>query len=158
MHSEVSMRAAEMLHLNVTERDCSIILEYCIVLYCIVLYLWSGHCCPNALRPIQIYCAPPNLGITRTLIRRLNFAQMSIFSGLKFFNEPDISYSESQPKVPSGGLVLRIFTSWKNPLTWVGFEPASFGSRGEHVTPRPPRHLLCVDMCLFSHDWQRPWW
>jgi hypothetical protein len=39
----------------------------------------------------KIYCAPPNLGITKTWICRLNFAQMSIFSGLRFFNEPEIS-------------------------------------------------------------------
>ena len=33
--------------------------------------------------------------------------------------------------------MLRIFTFWKNPSTSVGFEPANFRSRGEHVTPRP---------------------
>ena len=32
--------------------------------YCIVLKGWL--LLPNALRPFQIYCAPPNLGITRT--------------------------------------------------------------------------------------------
>ena len=31
--------------------------------YCIVLMGWS--LLPNALRPLKIYCAPPNLGITR---------------------------------------------------------------------------------------------
>ena len=35
---------------------------------------------PNALRPFKIYCSPPNLGITRTWICRLNFAQRPIFS------------------------------------------------------------------------------
>ena len=35
--------------------------------------------------------------------------------------------------------MLRIFTSLKNPSTSAGFEPAKFGSRGEHVTPRSPR-------------------
>ena len=48
---------------------------------------------PYALRYFQIYCAHPNLGITRTSICRLNFAQMSIFSGLRFFDEPEISDS-----------------------------------------------------------------
>ena len=42
-----------------------------------------------------------------------------------------------QIKVLPGGLVLRIFTSWKNPSTSTGFEPVNFGSRGEHSTPRP---------------------
>ena len=40
---------------------------------------------------LKIYCAPPNLGITRTLIYRLNFSQWPIFSGLRFFNKPEIS-------------------------------------------------------------------
>ena len=40
----------------------------------------------------QIYCAPPNLGI-RTWICQLNFAQRPMFSGLRFFNEPEISDS-----------------------------------------------------------------
>ena len=48
-----------------------------IVFYCIVLMGWS--LLPNALRPFKIYCALPNLGITRTRIWRLNFAQRPIF-------------------------------------------------------------------------------
>ena len=46
---------------------------------------------------------------------------------------------DPQLKVPPRGLVLRIFMSWKNPLTSVGFEPANLGSRCKHITPRPPR-------------------
>ena len=88
-----------------------IILLYCIVLYCIVLCWWGRHCCPMHYDRFKIYCAPPNLGITRTWICRLNFAQRFIFSGLRFFNEPEIS--NPQLKVPPGGLVLRNFTSWK---------------------------------------------
>ena len=57
---------------------------------------------------------------------------------------------DPQLKVPPGGLVLRIFRSWKNPLTSAGFEPANLGSRGDHVTPRPPRptraHLNLLDL------------
>ena len=45
-------------------------------------------------------------------------------------------------KVPSGGLLLRIFMSWKSLSTSVGFEPANLRSRGEHVTPRPPRPTI----------------
>ena len=85
---------------------------------------------------------PRILGITRTWICRLNFAQRPIFSGLRFFNEPEISESGHQLKVPPGGLVLRMFTSWKNPSTSVGFEPANLGSRGEHVTTRPPKPTI----------------
>ena len=66
------------------------------ILYCIELQGWS--LLPDAPRPFQIYCAPPNLGITRTWICPLNFAQMPIFSGLRFFNESEISDSGPQLK------------------------------------------------------------
>ena len=32
----------------------------------IVLYWWGGHCCPMHCDIFKIYCAPSNLGITRT--------------------------------------------------------------------------------------------
>ena len=59
-----------------------------------------------------------------------------------------------QLKVPPGGLVLRIFTSWKNPLTSAEFQPANLGSRGEHVTPRPPRptNLVFYDIEYLAHN------
>ena len=47
------------------------------LLYCIVLMGWS--LVPNASDLVKIYCAPPNLGIARTWICRLNFAQRPIF-------------------------------------------------------------------------------
>ena len=90
-------------------------------MYCIdgVVIVALMHC-----DLFEIYCAPPNLGI-RTWIFLLNFDQRPIFSGLRLFNEPEISDSGSQLKIPPGGLVLKIFTSWKNPSTSAGFEPAS---------------------------------
>ena len=103
------------------------------------LFLMGWPLRPNELRPFKIYCAPPNLGITRTWICKLNYAQRPIFSGLRFFNEPESQTRGSQLKVSPGGLMLRIFMSWKNPSTSAGFEPANLGSRDEHVTPRPPR-------------------
>ena len=84
------------------------------------LYLFFIGCCPIHCDLFEIYCAPPKLGIW-TWICRLNFTQRPIFSGLR----------DPQLKVPFGGLVLRIFTSWKNPSISVGFEPANLGSRGE---------------------------
>ena len=57
---------------------------YCIVLYCIE---GGGHCCPIHCDLFDIYCAPPNLCITRTWICRLNLTQRPIFSGLSFCNE-----------------------------------------------------------------------
>ena len=75
-----------------------------------------------ALRPFKINCAPPNL-VIRTWLCRLNFAQRLFFSGLRFFNEPEIQIRDPQLKVPPGGLVLRIFTSWKNPSTLSDLKP-----------------------------------
>ena len=89
--------------------------------YCIVLKGWS--LLPNALLPFQIYCAAPNLGITRTWIFRLNFAQRPIFSGLRFFNEPEISDSGPPAWSPSRRNVLRIFTSWKMHLPHPDLNP-----------------------------------
>ena len=95
------------------------------------LFWWGGHCCPMHYDLFDIYCAAPNLGITRTWICRLNFAQRPIFSGLKIFNEPETSDSGS----PADDLCSGFY--WKIPSTSAGFEPANLGSRGEHVTPRP---------------------
>ena len=108
----------------------------CIVFYCIVLMEWS--LLPNALRPFIIYWAPPSLGI-RTWICRLNFAQRPFFQAWGSLMCLKSQTREPKLKVPPGGLVLRIFTSWKNPSTSAGFEPANLGSRGEHVTLKPPR-------------------
>jgi hypothetical protein len=36
------------------------------VVFCILFVLIGWSLLPNALRPFQIYCAPPKLGITRT--------------------------------------------------------------------------------------------
>ena len=88
----------------------------------------------NALKPFWNLLCSPNLD-TRTWICRLNFAQRPIFSGLRFFNEPESQTRDPQLKVLPGGLVIKIFTFWKNPSTSVGFESTNLGSRGEHVTP-----------------------
>ena len=66
------------------------------ILYCIVLMGWS--LLPNAtfLRSIVL----PELN-TRTWTCRLNFAQRPIFSGLRFFNEPEISDSGPPALTPS---------------------------------------------------------
>ena len=68
------------LHICMSAHTC--------ILYCIVLMGWS--LLPSALRPFKIYCALPNLGITRTWIYRLNFPQRPIFPGLRFFNVSEI--------------------------------------------------------------------
>ena len=58
---------------------------------------------------------------------------------------------DTQLKVPPGGIVLRIFMSWKkNPLTSVTFEPANLGSWGEHVAPRLTQRLLLNNCILMK--------
>jgi hypothetical protein len=37
--------------------------------------------------------------------------------------------------------LLRIFSALKNPTATAGFEPANFGTKGQHATPRPPKPL-----------------
>ena len=107
----------------------------------------------------NIYCAPLNLGITRTLIFRLNFAQSPIFSELSSLKSLKSQTRDPQLKVPPGGLVLRIFTSWKNSSTSAGFEPANLGSRGEHVNPESTEvdfgYMLadCYGLTLFLRDY-----
>ena len=88
----------------------------------------------------KISSAPPNLGITRTWICRLIFLRGLFFQAWGFLNEAEISdFGPPQLEVPPGGLVLGIFTSRKNQSTSAGFEATNLESRGEHVTPRPPR-------------------
>ena len=91
----------------------TVVLQKCGLLFLVQQYLYfvfvlmGWSLLPNALRPYKIYCAPSNLCIARTSICRLHFPQRPVFSGLRFFDKPEIS----DPGVPSGGLVLRIFTS-----------------------------------------------
>jgi hypothetical protein len=33
------------------------------------------------------------------------------------------------------------FFALKNPTASAGFEPANLGTKGQHTTPRPPKHL-----------------
>ena len=123
-------RSSHSIHrLECVSVYCDCIVLYYIVFYCIVLYCRGEHCCPMYCDLLKIYCAPPNLGISRTWICRLNFAQRPISSGSRYFNEPEFSDSGPQLKIPPGGLVFRIFTSWKNPSTSAVFEPANLGSR-----------------------------
>ena len=88
---------------------------------CIVFSWWGGHCCPMHCDLSEIYCAPRMLD-TRTRICPLNFAQRPIFLGLRFVTSLKSQTRDTQLKVPLGGLVLRIFTSWKNPSTSAAFE------------------------------------
>ena len=89
---------------------------------CIILYSfwWGFHCCPIHCDLFKIYCAPPNLGIARTWICRLNFAQRPIFSGLRFFNEPEISDLGSPASSPFWRACAQDFYVKKSiDLSWI---------------------------------------
>ena len=90
-------------NLHFSRRSQRFVFEY-------VFMGWSSL--PNALRPCQMYCAPPNLGITGRWICRLNFAQRSFFSSFRFFN-PEILHSEP-PASPSRRTSAQKFYVLKN--------------------------------------------
>ena len=120
-------------------------------MYCIVFMGWS--LLPYALWPFHTYCTPPNLGIARTCMCRLILLRGIFFQAWRSLTSLKFQTREPQLKVNPGGLVLRIFTSWKNPSTSAGFEPANLGSRGEHVTMRPSRPT-CPVIRLGSSLWK----
>ena len=70
-----------------------------------VLVWWGGNCCPMHCDILKIYCAHPNLGITRTWICRLNFTQRPIFQAWGSLTILKSQTWDSQLKVPPGGLV-----------------------------------------------------
>ena len=83
--------------------DLNILLRiFCRYIVFIVLF-----CCPMHCDLFKIYCAPLNLGITRTWMCRLNFAQRPIFSGY-FLTSLKSQTQDPQLKFPPGGLVLRV--------------------------------------------------
>ena len=58
----------------------------------------------------------------------IEFAERPVFSGLGFFNEPEIS--NSGPGVPRT-CAQDFYILKKNPSTSAGFKPANLGSQGE---------------------------
>ena len=83
---------------------------------------------------LDLLCSPNYVNMPiNFLLRGLFFQAWGSLTSLKSQTR------DPQIEVPPGGLVLRIFTSWKNPSTSAGFEPANLKSRSKHVTPRPPR-------------------
>ena len=96
----------------------------------------------NALRPFQIYCVLPNLGVTRTWICRLNFAQRPIFStSLKSQTQ------DPQLKVAPGELCSGFLRPEKIHRPQPGLNPRSWISRRARYpeTPRPTK-------CNFTYN------
>ena len=48
---------------------------------------------------------------------------------------------------PSEGRRAEDFFRPKNPTDSAGFEPANFGTKGHHATPRPHKPLICLKDC-----------
>jgi hypothetical protein len=44
--------------------------------------------------------------------------------------------------------VLRIFIAFKNPSSWLGFEPATFGSSGQHTNHYTTKTTLYKDQVV----------
>ena len=106
---------------------------YCMYSYVFVLMRWS--LLPNALPPFQIYCAPPNLAITRTWRCRLNFAQMPIFSDWGSLTSLKYQTRDPQLQVTLGGLLFGTFSPEKS-STLTRFEPAKLGPWASNVNSR----------------------
>ena len=126
-------------------------------MYCYNLFVWLS------VFDIYGFCIFYFFFSIRTWICRLNFAQSLLFQAWGSLMSMKSHTRDPQLKVPPGGLVFSIFTSWKNSSISVGFEPAILGSRDEHVTPKPPRSTnLWLAECINLHGrhrrtkyWQR---
>ena len=88
---------------------------------------------------------------TKVLLGR-EYADYILFRGLFSLTSLKTQTRASRLKVASGGLVLRIFKSWKNPSTSVGFESSNLRSRGEHVTPRTPRPTIYIILTDYIYN------
>ena len=89
---------------------------------------------PNELRSFQDLCVPLNLDMTRTWICRLNFAQRPTFQAWG-----SLTSLKSQTRDPPEDLCSGFSRPEKIHRPQPDLNPANLGSRGEHVTPRPPR-------------------
>jgi hypothetical protein len=56
--------------------------------------------------------------------------------------------------------VLRIFLALKSPTASAGVESANLGNKGQHITPRPPKHITyelrlsnsCIHLETYIND------
>ena len=74
-----------------------------------------------------------NWGISRMWIRRLKSDQRPIFSGLRFFNEPEISDSEPTASGPSRRTFSQDFYVLKKSIDLSRVEPMNLDHRGWHM-------------------------
>ena len=78
-----------------------------------------------------------------------NYAYIaSIFTPLGIFYMPQIY--DMGLYFPSEGRRAEDFFALKNPTASVGFEPANFGTKGQHDTPRPSKQLW-INTCIKLH-------
>jgi hypothetical protein len=66
-------------------------------------------------------------------------SELSLILGL-FYMPQICDMGQAFTSPPKEG-VLRIFFALKNPTASAGFEPANFGTKGQHATSRPPKPL-----------------
>ena len=116
-----------------------------------VFVLMGWWLLPNALRPFHIYCAPPNFSCYKDVNMPIKYCSGAyLFQAWGSLTSLKSQTRYPQLKVPPGGLLLRSFTSWKNPSTSAKFETMNLGSQGKHVTPRPPRLTIIIIIIIIT--------
>ena len=105
--------------------------------------------CPMHCDLFEIYCVP------RIQVLGRQYADFILLRGLFLQAWGPLTSLKSQTrdlqlKVPPGGLVLRIFTSWKNPSTSAGFEPANLGISRRSRYPEATEAAIVLIFSLFN--------
>jgi len=71
-----------------------------------------------------------------------NFAEMTTSTPFReLLHAANLRHGTDGFTSPPKEGVLRIFFVLKNPTASAGFEPANLGTKGQHVTARPPKPL-----------------
>jgi hypothetical protein len=70
-----------------------------------------------------------------------NFAEMTTSTPFRdLLHAANLRHGTDGFSSPPKEGVLRIFFAFKNPTASTGFEPTNLGAKGQHATPRPPKH------------------
>ena len=70
-----------------------------------------------------------------------NFAEMTTSTPFRdLLHAANLRHGTDGFTSPPKEGVVRIFFALKNPTALAGFEPANLGTKGQHATPRPPKH------------------
>jgi hypothetical protein len=74
-----------------------------------------------------------------------NFAEMKTFTPFRdLLYAANLRHGTEGFTAPPKEGVLRIFFALKNLTASAGFQPANLGTKGQHVTLRPPKPLMFI--------------